>query len=211
VVINTIDVWQRSPSLSSGKKKIKIEFEDADGSKYNLSLDGVISKNKILKVYELMETLNMSGGTSYGENDGRNRINLGHEGMRAGDRLTSVGSKIWYIVENKFHNTTFTSTDIQEMYEEEYKESMRLDAIATYLSRYVNKDKLVRNKKGGKEWVYKIVLDKKAFTTCKNGNGRDLSQLNQYFDSEKQINLNNSSANSSPKTANTYSSLTEGN
>jgi predicted transcriptional regulator len=208
-VINTIDVWQRSPSLSSGKKKIKIEFEDADGSKYNLSLDGVISKNKILKVYELMETLNMSGGTSYGENDGRNRINLGHEGMRAGDRLTSVGSKIWYIVENKFHNTTFTSTDIQEMYEEEYKESMRLDAIATYLSRYVNKDKLVRNKKGGKEWVYKIVLDKKAFTTCKNGNGRDLSQLNQYFDSEKQINLNNSSANSSPKTANTYSSLTE--
>jgi predicted transcriptional regulator len=209
VVINTIGVWQRSPSLSSGKKKIKIEFEDADGSKYNLSLDGVISKNKILKVYELMETLNMSGGTSYGENDGRNRINLGHEGMRAGDRLTSVGSKIWYIVENKFHNTTFTSTDIQEMYEEEYKESMRLDAIATYLSRYVNKDKLVRNKKGGKEWVYKIVLDKKAFTTCKNGNGRDLSQLNQYFDSEKQINLNNSSANSSPKTANTYSSLTE--
>jgi predicted transcriptional regulator len=209
VVINTIGVWQRSPSLSSGKKKIKIEFEDADGSKYNLSLDGVISKNKILKVYELMETLNMSGGTSYGENDDRNRTNLGHEGMRTGDRLTSVGSKIWYIVENKFHNTTFTSTDIQEMYEEEYKESMRLDAIATYLSRYVNKDKLVRNKKGGKEWVYKIVLDKKAFTTCKNGNGRDLSQLNQYFDSEKQINLNNSSANSSPKTANTYSSLTE--
>lgn len=209
MVINTIGVWQRSPSLSSGKKKIKIEFEDADGSKYNLSLDGVISKNKILKVYELMETLNMSGGTSYGENDGRNRINLGHEGMRTGDRLTSVGSKIWYIVENKFHNTTFTSTDIQEMYEEEYKESMRLDAIATYLSRYVNKDKLVRNKKGGKEWVYKIVLDKKAFTTDKNGNGRDLSQLNQYFDSEKQINLNYSSANSSPKTANTYSSLTE--
>lgn len=209
MVINTIGVWQRSPSLSSGKKKIKIEFEDADGSKYNLSLDGVISKNKILKVYELMETLNMSGGTSYGENDGRNRINLGHEGMRTGDRLTSVGSKIWYIVENKFRNTTFTSTDIQEMYEEEYKESMRLDAIATYLSRYVNKDKLVRNKKGGKEWVYKIVLDKKAFTTDKNGNGRDLSQLNQYFDSEKQINLNYSSANSSPKTANTYSSLTE--
>ena len=209
MVIDTIGVWQRSPSLSSGKKKIKIEFEDADGSKYNLSLDGVISKNKILKVYELMETLNISGGTSYGENSGRNGINLGHEGMRTGERLTSVGSKIWYIVENKFHNTTFTSTDIQEMYEEEYKESMRLDAIATYLSRYVNKEKLVRNKKGGKEWVYKIVLDKKAFTTGKNGNGSDLSQLNQYIDSEKQINLNYSSANSIPKTANTYSSLTE--
>jgi predicted transcriptional regulator len=190
--------------LSSGSKKIKIEFEDADGSKYNLSLDGVISKNKILKVYELMETLNAPGGTPYIENDNRHRNDLTHDGIGAGNRLTSVGSKIWYIVENKFHNTTFTSTDIQEMYEEEYKESMRLDAIATYLSRYVNKGKLVRNKKGGKEWVYKILLEKKSVTTGKSGGGSDLSQL-----TEKQVDLNLRTPNSISQTANAYSSLTE--
>jgi predicted transcriptional regulator len=190
--------------LSSGSKKIKIEFEDADGSKYNLSLDGVISKNKILKVYELMETLNAPGGTPYTENDNRHRNDLTHDGIGAGNRLTSVGSKIWYIVENKFHNTTFTSTDIQEMYEEEYKESMRLDAIATYLSRYVNKGKLVRNKKGGKEWVYKILLEKKSVTMGKSGGGSDLSQL-----TEKQIDLNLRTPNSISQTANAYSSLTE--
>jgi predicted transcriptional regulator len=190
--------------LSSGSKKIKIEFEDADGSKYNLSLDGVISKNKILKVYELMETLNAPGGTPYTENDNRHRNDLTHDGIGAGNRLTSVGSKIWYIVENKFHNTTFTSTDIQEMYEEEYKESMRLDAIATYLSRYVNKGKLVRNKKGGKEWVYKILLEKKSVTMGKSGGGSDLSQL-----TEKQVDLNLRTPNSISQTANVYSSLTE--
>jgi predicted transcriptional regulator len=190
--------------LTSGSKKIKIEFEDADGSKYNLSLDGVISKNKILKVYELMETLNAPGGTPYTENDNRHRNDLTHDGIGAGNRLTSVGSKIWYIVENKFHNTTFTSTDIQEMYEEEYKESMRLDAIATYLSRYVNKGKLVRNKKGGKEWVYKILLEKKSVTMGKSGGGSDLSQL-----TEKQVNLNLRTPNSISQTANAYSSLTE--
>jgi predicted transcriptional regulator len=190
--------------LSSGSKKIKIEFEDADGSKYNLSLDGVISKNKILKVYELMETLNAPGGTPYIENDNRHRNDLTHDGIGAGNRLTSVGSKIWYIVENKFHNTTFTSTDIQEMYEEEYKESMRLDAIATYLSRYVNKGKLVRNKKGGKEWVYKILLEKKSVTMGKSGGGSDLSQL-----TEKQVDLNLRTPNSISQTANAYSSLTE--
>lgn len=188
--------------MSSGSKKIKIEFEDADGSKYNLSLDGVISKNKILKVYELMETLNAPGGTPYTENDNRHRNDLTHDGIGAGNRLTSVGSKIWYIVENKFHNTTFTSTDIQEMYEEEYKESMRLDAIATYLSRYVNKGKLVRNKKGGKEWVYKILLEKKSVTMGKSGSGSDLSQL-----TEKHLNLR--APNSISQTANAYSSLTE--
>lgn len=190
--------------MSSGSKKIKIEFEDADGSKYNLSLDGVISKNKILKVYELMETLNAPGGTPYTENDNRHRNDLTHDGIGAGNRLTSVGSKIWYIVENKFHNTTFTSTDIQEMYEEEYKESMRLDAIATYLSRYVNKGKLVRNKKGGKEWVYKILLEKKSVTMGKSGGGSDLSQL-----TEKQVDFNLRTPNSISQTANAYSSLTE--
>lgn len=190
--------------MSSGSKKIKIEFEDADGSKYNLSLDGVISKNKILKVYELMETLNAPGGTPYTENDNRHRNVLTHDGIGPSNRLTSVGSKIWYIVENKFHNTTFTSTDIQEMYEEEYKESMRLDAIATYLSRYVNKGKLVRNKKGGKEWVYKISLEKKSVTMGKSGGGSDLSQS-----TEKQVDFNLRTPNSISQTANTYSSLTE--
>jgi hypothetical protein len=38
--MHALCVWQRYPSLSLGKKKIKIEFEDAEGSKYNLSLDG---------------------------------------------------------------------------------------------------------------------------------------------------------------------------
>lgn len=195
--------------MSSGRKKIKIEFEDADGSKYNLSLDGVISKNKMLKVYELMETLDTPGGTPYEENDNRHRNALTHDGKSTGDRLTSVGSKIWYIVENKFHNTTFTSTDIQELYDEEFKEPMRLDAIATYLSRYVNRGKLVRNRKGGKEWVYKIVLDQKSVTMSKSGNGRDLTQLKQYFNSEKRVNLDHSAASSVPQTENTYSSLTE--
>jgi hypothetical protein len=195
--------------LSSGRKKIKIEFEDADGSKYNLSLDGVISKNKMLKVYELMETLNTPGGTPYEEIDNRHRKNLAHDGISAGNRLTSAGSKIWYIAESKFHNTTFTSTDIQELYEEEFKEPMRLDAIATYLSRYVNRGKLVRNRKGGKEWVYKIVLDQKSVTVGKSGNGSDLSRLKQYYNSEKGVNLDHSTASSVPHTANTYPSLTE--
>jgi hypothetical protein len=47
--------------LSLGKKKIKIEVEDTEGGKYNLSLDGNITKDKIMKVFELMELLNIEG------------------------------------------------------------------------------------------------------------------------------------------------------
>jgi predicted transcriptional regulator len=206
--MHALGVWQRYPSLSLGKKKIKIEFEDAEGSKYNLSLDGDISKNKILKVYELMESLNAPEGEAYEKNNVGHRKGLGERNMHTGT-LTSVGSKVWYIIEHKFPNSTFTSTDIQEMYKEQYKESMRLDAIATYLSRYVNKSKLVRNKKGGKEWVYKVLPQQITIPTDKNKCSSSYTQVNQYSDSKKQANVNHNGMRSLPQTANSFSSLTE--
>ena len=193
--------------MSSGKKKIKIEFEDAEGSKYNLSLDGDISKNKILKVYELMESLNTRVPIE-GEINGKDRRGLGQGYIRPGDNLMSVGSKIWYIIENKFPSSTFTSSDIQDMYEEEYKESMRLDAIATYLSRYANKGKLVRNKKGGKEWLYKIVVPEKAMAISKNASS-DYANTKQFFDSTKPRNVQQGSTSSFEQATNDFSSLTE--
>lgn len=143
-----------------------------------------------------------------GENNGKDRRGLGQGYIRPGDNLMSVGSKIWYIIENKFPSSTFTSSDIQDMYEEEYKESMRLDAIATYLSRYANKGKLVRNKKGGKEWLYKIVVPEKAMAISKNS-GSDYANTKQFFDSTKPRNVQQGSTSTFEQAANNFSSLTE--
>jgi hypothetical protein len=194
--------------LSSGKRKIKIEFEDAEGSKYNLSLDGDISKNKILKVYELMESLNTLDGGQFEKNSARDAKGIGMVNGRSRESLSSVGSKIWYVVENKFPSSTFTSSDVQEMYEEEYKESMRLDAVATYLSRYFNKGKLIRNRKGGKEWVYKTVPTTKTTPLAKN-NKSDFSQINNILSSTKQINEGENSTNSISQASSDFSTLTE--
>jgi predicted transcriptional regulator len=194
--------------LSSGKRKIKIEFEDAEGSKYNLSLDGDISKNKILKVYELMESLNTLDGGQFEENSASDAKGIGKANGRSRESLSSVGSKIWYVVENKFPSSTFTSSDVQEMYEEEYEESMRLDAVATYLSRYFNKGKLIRNRKGGKEWVYKIVPTTKTTALAKN-NKIDFSQINNILSSTKQINVGENSTNSISQAPSDFSTLTE--
>jgi hypothetical protein len=194
--------------LSSGKRKIKIEFEDAEGSKYNLSLDGDISKNKILKVYELMESLNTLDGGQFEENRARDAKDIGMVNGRSRESLSSVGSKIWYVVENKFPSSTFTSSDVQEMYEEEYKESMRLDAVATYLSRYFNKGKLIRNRKGGKEWVYKIVPTTKTTPLAKN-NKSDFSQIDNILSSTKQLNVGENSTNSISQASSDFSTLTE--
>ncbi len=131
--------------MSSSKKKIKIQLEDAEGGKYNLSLEGNVSKEKIMKVFELMDLINLDGKSNdkYIDTESQNK------------NLASVGSKIWDVIEHKFPYSTFTSSDIREIYEDEYNEPVQLSIISTYLSRYSDRGRLVRNRKG-KEWVYKI-------------------------------------------------------
>jgi predicted transcriptional regulator len=134
--------------LSVGKKKIKIQLEDAEGGKYNLSLEGNLSKEKIMKVFELMDVINLGGKNNNGHIDTESQ-------SQNNKNLASVGSKIWDIIENKFPYSTFTSSDILEIYEDEYNEPIQLSIISTYLSRYSDRGKLARNRKG-KEWLYKI-------------------------------------------------------
>jgi hypothetical protein len=134
--------------MSSGKRKFKIELEDAEGSKYNLSLEGNVSKEKIMKIVEFMDLLNMESN-----------------GNGEGEMLTrtpgSVGYRIWSLLEGKFPYGGFTSTDILELYEDQYNEPIKLSIISTYLSRYSERGRLVRNRQG-KEWVYKITRPQQA-------------------------------------------------
>jgi hypothetical protein len=128
--------------MSSGKKKFRIELEDAEGSKYNLSLEGNISKEKVMKIVEFMDLLDMES-PSNGKND-----------MQSHRAPASVGDRIWALVEGKFPYGGFTSTDILELYEDQYNEPIKLSIVSTYLSRYSERGRLVRNRHG-KEWVYK--------------------------------------------------------
>ncbi len=128
--------------MSSGKRRFKIELEDAEGSKYNLSLEGNVSKDKILKIVEFMDLLNIEpNGNDAGE-------------MNNSRSPASVGDRIWSLVESKFPYGGFTSTDILELYEDQYNEPIKLSIISTYLSRYSERGRLARNRQG-KEWIYK--------------------------------------------------------
>jgi hypothetical protein len=131
--------------MSSGKKRFKIELEDAEGSKYNLSLEGNISKDKIMKIVEFMDLLNIE---SNGNSD--NEIYNNNKSTPA-----SVGDRIWSLIEGKFPYGGFTSTDILELYEDQYNEPIKLSIISTYLSRYSERGRLARTRQG-KEWIYKM-------------------------------------------------------
>ncbi len=136
--------------MSPGKKRFKIELEDAEGSKYNLSLEGNVSKEKIMKIVEFMDLLNIESNSS------------GDEGEVHMIRTpASVGDRIWSLVEGKFPYGGFTSTDILELYEDQFNEPIKLSIISTYLSRYSDRGRLMRTRQG-KEWVYKIARQQQA-------------------------------------------------
>lgn len=118
------------------RKKIRIEMDDGEGGRYSLSIGGNVTREKILKVFELMQLLDME---QVGENE---------------PDLNSVGSKIWGLVENKFNFGDFTSSALLEAYEDEYNEPVKLSVISTYLSRFTGRGMLGRNK-NRKEWLYR--------------------------------------------------------
>ncbi|MDE1845012.1 MAG: hypothetical protein KGI10_06760 [Thaumarchaeota archaeon] len=119
------------------RKRIRIDLEDADGAKYNFSLEGNVTREKMLKIFELMNLMNI-------------------EEPDAGAQLDSIGAKIWNVIDKNFPIGKFTSSMILEKYEDEYEEPIKLSVISTYLSRFTVKGKVAREKQG-KEWAYQIL------------------------------------------------------
>ena len=119
------------------RKRIRIDLEDAEGAKYNLSLEGNVTREKMLKIFELMDLMNI-------------------EEPEESVHLDTVGAKIWNIVDKHFPLGKFTSSDILEKYEDEYEEPIKLSVISTYLSRFALKGRVARER-NGKEWNYQIL------------------------------------------------------
>ncbi len=120
------------------RKRIRIDLEDSDGAKYNFSLEGNVTREKMLKIFELMNLMNIE------------------EPEGGGAQLDSIGAKIWNVIDKNFPIGKFTSSMILEKYEDEYEEPIKLSVISTYLSRFAVKGKVAREKQG-KEWAYQIL------------------------------------------------------
>jgi hypothetical protein len=118
------------------KKRIRIDLEDSDGAKYNFNIEGNITRDKVIKIFELMNLMNI-------------------EDQEAAPQLDSVGAKVWHIVDKYFPMGNFTSNEILEKYEDEYNEPVKLSVISTYLARFNTKGRIDRLRQG-KAWVYQI-------------------------------------------------------
>jgi hypothetical protein len=119
------------------KKRIRIDMEDSDGAKYDIKLEGNVTREKVLKIFEMMDLMNI-------------------EEEQEVTNMDSVGSKIWNIIDKFFPMGKFTSTNILEKYEDEYNEPVKLSIISTYLSRFSSKGRVNRTRTG-REWTYQTI------------------------------------------------------
>ena len=121
------------------KRRIRIGLEDADGAKYDIKLEGNVTREKVLKIFELMDLMDIEG-----------------ENVSEPLNTDSTGAKIWHVVDKFFPTGKFTSTSILEKYEDEFNEPIKLSVISTYLSRFSTRGRVDRVKTG-REWTYNII------------------------------------------------------
>src|SRR5260370_35408267 len=127
LICSSVKVLTRS--LPMTRKKITIDVEDSEGAKYKFSLEGNVTRDKMLKIFELMDLINI-------------------EEPEESPQLDSIGSKIWDMVDKHFPLGKFTSSEMLEKYEDEYWEPTKLSSISTYMPSCATKGKIVRERQG---------------------------------------------------------------
>lgn len=113
-------------------RKMRIELFDSEGNKYTIAYEGQITREKALRLLDLVELLGgmPSGGTNPGINPSNTKF--------------SKYDKLRIIIQKYFPIVWFSSKEVQYAYEQQVKEPVSLSTISTYLARMTNKGILVR-------------------------------------------------------------------
>lgn len=118
-----------------GRKKVSIDVEDEEGTRYHTTISGSFTPEKVRKIFELMNIVDIESP----------------EASRAPD---TVGGRIWGVIDRNYPLGNFTSSDILEKYEDEYRLPVKLSVISTYLARFAERGRLYRERRG-REWSYR--------------------------------------------------------
>jgi hypothetical protein len=135
-------------------------LEDENGQKYNLTLQGSLSRAKIMNLIEFVQCFekdSMDTSIEHKESDRK------------------LGQKLWNLITENFRYHTFTSTDLLRIFQDLNYGTIQLSVISIYLSRFYLKKQLNRSK-NGKQWVYSLVKE-------------NLNYEKVNYDKSNQVNL----------------------
>jgi hypothetical protein len=125
---------------------MRVEVFDGEGNKYTVSFEGQISREKALRLFDLVELLGGVSGTGGNPETGQAALNI----------EISKYERVRVLIRKHFPLVWFSSRDIQPVYEQEYKEPISLSTVATYLARMTDRNLLVKAG-SSRSLKYKIV------------------------------------------------------
>lgn len=98
-----------------------MEVFDENGNRYTITFAGHVTRDKALRLLDVVELLGGMPGLNPGGGDFPSEL--------------SKFDKVRLIVERSFPIAWFSSKDVQSTYEQEYKKPISLSTVSTYLSR----------------------------------------------------------------------------
>jgi len=115
-------------------RKMRVELFDSDGNRYTIAFEGQVTRDKALRLLDLVELLGGAPSENPSLSNGQNFPN----------KTLSRFEKVQLVIQKNFPLIWFSSKEIQSVYEQELKEPVGLSTISTYLSRMANKGMLLR-------------------------------------------------------------------
>jgi hypothetical protein len=115
-------------------RKMRVELFDGEGNKYTVAFEGQMTREKALRLLDLVELLGGAPGDTGAV--GANPT------LSGGD--SSKCERIRVLIQRNLPIAWFSSKDVQSTYEQEFKEPIGISTVATYLARMTSKGVLVK-------------------------------------------------------------------
>jgi hypothetical protein len=120
-------------------RKIRVELFDSEGNRYTIAFEGQVTRDKALRLLDLVELL--GGMPGEGATSGAGNV--------LSSNSLSRFEKVRLVIQKNFPLVWFSSKDVQAVYEQELKEPVSLSTVSTYLARMTNRGLLLRAGEGG--------------------------------------------------------------
>lgn len=112
-------------------KKMRVEVFDGSGNRYTVTFEGQVSREKALRLIDIVELLGGMPGVNAGDSQPVSEM----------PKL----EKVRIVVEKHFPIIWFSSKDVQTVYERELKEPIALSVVSTYLARMAERGTLTKS------------------------------------------------------------------
>jgi len=137
---------------------MRVELLDNEGNRYAITFEGQVTRDKALRLLELVELL--GGGPVPSE-----AVTPQFDQPSSG---CSKYTKVSTLVSRHFPMVWFSSRELQLAYEQEFKQPISLSTVATYLARMTSRRLLTRTG-ASNNLKYKLALNVPEITANSRG------------------------------------------